>query len=109
MMSAITVARGNSTARFFSVTFVSSQPGDFEQHQLRIQVTDRNLRLIAQANDWPFQFGYLLDPSGPGGFTLTTEFNIDVTPYQLPLHCLVSAFVDGQTVARAPIMLRRLV
>jgi hypothetical protein len=107
IMGAITLAPGNFLAHFYAVTFLTSQPGDFVPHRLRIQVTDKTGVLIAQAAEVRFRFGYLLDPSGPGGYTLTTELTLDVTPYQLPLGCLVSAFLDDQTVARTPITLLR--
>jgi hypothetical protein len=108
LMSSISVPPGNDLAHFFAVTFLSSQPGDFLRHELKIQVTDKSGKtVISQAADWDFVYGYILDPSDPGGFILTTEFNIDIRPYQLPLGCLVSACLDGQIVARTPLILRR--
>lgn len=107
VMSAVALPLGHNFAHFFSVTFLTCQPGEFSEHKLRIQITDKKANGIAYAPEWKFKYGYLLDPFGPGEFILTTEFNIDVQPYQLPLGCLVSAFLDDQIVARTPIMLRR--
>jgi hypothetical protein len=107
IMAAITVAPPSRVAHFFAITLLNSQPGDFLQHSLRIQITDRKSSVIAYAEPWIFQYGYLIDPYGPGGYILTTEFNIDLNPYPMPLGCLVSAFLDNENVARTPLILRR--
>jgi len=107
MMSVLTLASENDIAHFFVVTFLTCQPGDFSSHILRIQVTDGSGPLIAEAADYAFSYGYKVDPTGPGGFTLTTEFTVDTRPVRLPVDCLISAFLDGQSVARTPLRLRR--
>src|SRR5579859_6260980 len=68
VMGAIAIAQGNSFVHFFSITLLSSQPGDFSEHILKIQVIDKDSLLIAHAPEMPFKYGYLVDPSGPGGF-----------------------------------------
>jgi hypothetical protein len=107
MMDTIRIAPGNNTVHFYVVTRVTSQPGDFLPHALRIQVTHQAGSLVIEAREHQFVYGYKLDISGPGGFILTTEFTIDVSGMSLPAGCLVNAFLDGQSVARTPLMLRR--
>ena len=108
VMGAIDLAPTATSAHFYAVTFLTCQPGDFAQHGLTVKATDKTgMTVIQAATEWKFNFGYILDPSGPGSFILATEFNINVTSHQLPLGCLVSAFMDNQLVARAPLMLRR--
>jgi hypothetical protein len=106
-ISVIALPPGNNSAHFFALTFLSSQPGDFSPHTVQIQVTGKSGTFIAQAPPLTFRYGYLIDPSGPGGYILRTEFNVDVSAYNLPLGCLVSAFLDGSAVARTPLMLLR--
>lgn len=107
IMDTLTLAPGNNFAHFFVVTFLNSQPGDFLQHILKIQVTHQDGPLIAETAEYQFMYGYKIDLSGPGGFILTTEFNIDTAPLAMPAGCLINAFLDGQSVARTPLMLRR--
>ncbi|HEV8038874.1 MAG TPA: hypothetical protein VGP62_08430 [Bryobacteraceae bacterium] len=107
IMTAIRLAGGTKSAHFFVVTFLNSQPGDFAKHVLKIQVLDKSGPFISQADDYPFVYGYKLDSSGPGGFTLTTEFNIDTTSMPSPAGWIIVAFLDGQAVARIPLMLLR--
>lgn len=106
-MDTLKLGTGSNFAHFFAITRLASQPGDFLEHTLRIQVTGKSGDLISQADDYQFQYGYRIVASDPGGFVLTTEFNIDVRPLALPIGCLVNAFLDGQSVARTPLMLRR--
>ncbi|MGA3203423.1 MAG: hypothetical protein ABSF12_13140 [Bryobacteraceae bacterium] len=108
-MTALNLGSGNNLARFFVVTGVYSQPGDYLQHTLRVTATDQAGNSIAHAAPYNFAYGYELDPNGPGGFILTTSFDLDVSQLRLPLHCLISAFLDNEPrpVASTPLMLRR--
>ena len=107
VMSALALGPGNNFAHFFVVTFLSCQPGDSLSHTLRVQITNPNGQPIAEAQPFPFNYGYKVDPNGPGAFILATEFNIDVTRTGLPVNGLVSAFLDDQSVTCVPLMLRR--
>jgi hypothetical protein len=108
-MSTIGLSREREFAHFFSVTTLHSDPGDSQFHSLRVCVSDQTGNTITQTSPYAFQYGYKIDPSGPGGFILTSEFNLDVTKLKLPTCCLVSAFLDAipQPVATIPLMLRR--
>jgi hypothetical protein len=107
MMDTITLAPGNTIARFYIVTRLSCQSGDFSQHVLKIQVTHQNEALIVEAPEHPFRYGYKMDIDGPGGFILTTETAVDTVSFSMPARCVVTAFLDGRPVARTPLMLRR--
>ncbi len=107
IMNSLALAEGTDAARFFVITFLACEPGDFSRHVLKIAVTQQHGAVIAETADYPFQYGYRIRPSDPGGFILTTEFNIDGKPLGLPLGCLVSAYLDGEAVARATLTLRR--
>ncbi len=97
ILSAIRLPVGNDLARFFTLTYLSSQPGDFLKHTIRIQILDKGGSLVIQAEPYLFQFGYLLDPLGPGGYTLRTEFGLNVAARPLPLGLVVCAFLDDNT------------
>ncbi|HTW66739.1 MAG TPA: hypothetical protein VME17_19100 [Bryobacteraceae bacterium] len=107
MMDTIKIAPGNNSVHFYSMTRVSSMPGDFDPHVLKVQVTHQNGTLITEAPEHRFQYGYRMDLGGPGGFILTTEFTIGIETLPLPAGCLVTANLDGKSVARMPFMLRR--
>jgi hypothetical protein len=108
-LSTIGLSPTRNLAHFFSVTTLHSQSGDSQFHSLHVCVSDQQGHIIARTAPYGFQYGYKLDPSGPGGFILTSEFNLDVTQMRLPLYCLVSAFLDdiGDPVAKVPLLLRR--
>ncbi len=107
VMNTLSLAPGNNFAHVFVVTFLASQPRDLSQHILKVRVTQLNGLTIAEAPDYPFVYGYRFDVSGLGGFTLTTEFNIDTSGLGIPSNCAVSADLDGQPVARTTLTLRR--
>jgi len=108
-MSTLGLSETRQFAHFFSVTTLHSQPGDLQPHSLRIVLSDQTGATIAQTPPYSFSYGYKIDPSGPGGFILTSEFNLDVRQVRLPMSCLVSAFLDSEldSVAKIPLMLRR--
>jgi hypothetical protein len=107
IMSALKLAGGSNFAHFFVLTFLTSHPGDLQQHVLKIQVTEENGSVLGEAADYHFLYGYKLDVSGPGGFVLSTEFNLDTAAITKPARCLINAFLDGQCVAQTPLTLRR--
>jgi hypothetical protein len=107
VMGAITLPPGNNSPHFIVLTFLTSQPGDSSLHTVQVKITDKNGALISEAAPVPFQFGYLLDLHGPGGYNLKSEFTLNVTTWQFPVGCLVSALVDNAMAASTPLMLRR--
>lgn len=107
MMDSIRLARGSNYAHFFAVTRLSCQPGDFQQHALRITVTDSQAQVVSSAPVCQFHYGYAINAVGPGGFILTTEFQLDVSALSLPATCLINAYLDGEYVAHTPLMLSR--
>src|ERR1700722_1329953 len=97
VLTILALGPGTTFARFSAVTGLNSQPGDYDQHTLQVMITDRAGNRIDDAKPYNFVYGYKIDPAGPGGFILTTAFNLNISQMQLPLHCLVSAFLDNQT------------
>jgi hypothetical protein len=108
-MSVIGLSATRQFAHFFSVTTLNCHPGDYLPHSLRVVVSDRGGAAIAQTPPFNFKYGYKIEPSGFGGFILTSEFNLDVNQVALPMSCLVSAFLDNEPnpIALIPLMLRR--
>jgi hypothetical protein len=107
IMTAITVSAKQSHVRFWSIAFVSSPPGDYEQHRMLVQMTGPDGGLVASAQEYEFQYGYKIDPKGNGGFSLRTEFSVDVTRLRDSGTYWMGVYVDGQIAARTPITLRR--
>ena len=89
------------------ITRLSCEPGDLTQHTLKIQLKNAAGPIVAEAPDHQFQYGYKIDSSGPGGFVLTTEFDVDTQPIGLPIRGLVLAFLDGAAIASSPLTLLR--
>jgi len=107
MMTVITVPPGNSCAHFYSVVFISSVPGDYEQHKVQMTMNTLDGQTVASAKEYQFVYGYRINPAGNGGFTLRTEFNVDVAKLQGLGTYWIWAHVDGKPVAKTPLMLRR--
>ena len=80
ILNVLAIGAGNNFARFSTLTFVTSQPGDLGQHNLQVRMQTMHGELVAQAPGYPFVYGYKIDLTGPGAFMLTTNFNIDLTP-----------------------------
>jgi hypothetical protein len=106
-MSAITLPPESNSAHFYSITLVASAPGDHADHVLEVQLTTLAGSVVASAPEHPFVYGYRLDPSGEGGYTLTTEFNADVSQFPSLGTFLIRVLLDGRQIAKAPLMLRR--
>lgn len=108
-MSIIRLSPTGQFAHFFAVTALHCQPGDSLPHSLRVGVSGQGGISIAQTPPYSFTYGYKIDPTGFGGFILTSEFNLDVNQITLPTNCLVCAFLDNEPnpVAQIPLMLSR--
>jgi hypothetical protein len=75
----LTIAPGNNFARFFALTTAVSNPGDIDQHVLRVSMHSLDgQQEIARAPDFPFVYRYNAGFQTPGGLRLTTAFNIDI-------------------------------
>jgi hypothetical protein len=107
IMNALSIAEGNNFARFSSITFLHGTPGDYSQHVLKVQMVKSTGELVAQGPEQPFVYGYKIDPSGAGGYTLTTNFNLDLRTIGPLGQYAIWAFLDGVRVGGATIMLRR--
>ena len=80
---------------------------DFQQHVVQVQMHGPDGVLVASAPEYRFVYGNKLDHLGPGAFNLTTDFNLDLRPLGTLGNYTISAYLDGQRVAGAPLMLRR--
>jgi hypothetical protein len=107
MMSVITVATVNTHAIFYSVVFVSSIPGDQEQHVMRVAMRRDDGQVVLFAPDHLFKYGYQVDINGYGGFSLRTRFDVDMTKLETSGTYWIWVYVDENPVAKTPIMLRR--
>ena len=107
-MSTIALSPTRQSAHFFAVTTVHCQPGDFGFHSLLVGVSEGG-NFISRTPPHSFQYGYKIDPSGAGGFILTSEFNLDVSQLRLPMNDFVCAYLDTlpEPVAKTPLMIRR--
>lgn len=107
MMTAITIAPRQSHVRFWSIVFVSSLPGDYEPHRMVVKMTGPDARPVAFAEEYQSHYGYKIDPKGNGGFSLRTEFSVDVTKLHTSGTYWMGVYVDDQLAAQTPITLRR--
>jgi hypothetical protein len=111
IMDVLTVPALGVQARFFVLTYLHSRPADYLQHVLRIQMVGQDgsdWKIVADAPDHRFVYGYALAALAPGGFVLTTEFNINLIPLGSLGTYLVQAIVDGDLVEQTPLTLQRL-
>ncbi len=93
-------------AHFFALTRLhSTLPPDLSPHVLAVRAVGPNGEVVASGEPYPFVYGYAAGPSAPGGFMLTTEFNLDASA---PLGTYdIQAWLDLVLVARASLTLRR--
>lgn len=106
IMNVLTI-RGNNFARFNTLTFLTSHPGDFAAHSLKVQMFSHDEKIVADAPVHPFVYGYNIDPSGAGAYTLTTEFNLDLMPLGSLGQYAIWVFLDGVKVTGTTLLLRR--
>jgi len=62
--------------------------------------------VVSEATE-SFVYGYAVDPSGPGGYMLTTEFTLDPKPLQIPGLYFIQAILDGELATQTPLTLLR--
>ena len=90
---------------FKALTYLTSQPGDTASHTFAVQLERYDGYVAAYSVPIQFVFGYAIDPSGPGGYFMTTNFEVDAALY-VPGNYAVVIYVDRQAVASAALMLR---
>lgn len=84
IMDAIVIGPGMATVQFTVWTTIRSQPTDRAPHVLQVFMRKGSLKgdVVARAEPYQFRYGYgsgvLGNLSGPGGFSLTTNFNVNV-------------------------------
>jgi hypothetical protein len=62
--------------------------------------------VVADAPENKFVYGYLVDPSGPGGYALTTQFILNPQVMgSLGLY-FIQALLDGELLTQTPLMLK---
>ena len=107
IMNVLRISGGLNFAKFSSVTFLASEPGDTSPHKIKVQMISSSGDFVAEAPERWFFYGYNVDPSGPGGYTLTTEFNLDLSPLGTLGSYAVWVFLDDVRVCGAPLIMRR--
>src|ERR1700685_2851068 len=78
----VRVRPGSDAARFFVLTFLHSDVFDPTSHALQVRMHGWNGTAwvqVAEAPPYTFQYHYGADPVAPGGFVLTTEFNLNLS------------------------------
>jgi len=107
ILDTLTIPPATYFAHFYAVTTMVSMPGDFDSHVVALTMNKWDGQEMARVADLSFKYGYNVDYSAPGGFRLTTEFNLDVRePGALGLS-LIWVWLDGAVVSKTPITLRR--
>ncbi len=110
MLTHLALSAGNNLANFNSLTIITGHPGDTDTHSLQVRMVGEGSNgwyEVASAPVRSFSYGFKIDPNGPGGYNLTTNFSVDVTKLDLASTFFVQAWLDGAHVAQAPITLRR--
>src|SRR2546428_8064624 len=83
IMDALKLNPHSTFARFFILTYLHSHVLDFAPHVLKVRMVGTDGRgnwiSVADAPEHRFIYGYKISRSAPGGFLLTTEFNLDLT------------------------------
>jgi hypothetical protein len=84
IMDVLYIGRRAALARFFVIAYLHSRAGDLGNHTGTVQMSGKRegrWTIVADVPPYPFNYSYRLDPGGPGGFMLTTEFNLDLTTF----------------------------
>jgi hypothetical protein len=110
IMDVLTVGIQTQVARFFVLSYVHSRPLDFDRHIAKVQLTGSRGNqwiTVADAPEHPFEYSYRITPSGPGGFMLTTEFNLNLATIGELGTFWVQLSIDGIMVEQTPLTLLR--
>jgi hypothetical protein len=91
----------------YSLAIVLSAPGDNSNHVMSVQMKTPEGLIVAQGEDYPFNYGYRIDPIGYGGFSLKTKFNLELSELPASLGWFfLWVYVDGEPVAKTAFTLR---
>jgi hypothetical protein len=110
IMDSLWIGQFAPVIRFFVLTYLHCHPGDFNSHILKVQMVGRasgDWAVVSEAQAESFVYGYQIDPSGPGGYMLTTEFTLDPKPLQIPGLYFIQAILDGELATQTPFTLLR--
>jgi len=110
IMDILMVGSLSVVARFFVLSYVHSRPLDFEQHVAQVQlmgIRDGQWVSVSHAPPHSFVYSYRMDPSGPGGFILTTEFNLNLAKFGDLGIFWVQLTIDGVVAEQTPLTLLR--
>ena len=107
ILSAMNVSRATTHVCLYTLATIFSTHSDYVQHVMSVRIDTPDGVRIAIGADYPFYYGYKVDPQGYGGFTLKTRFSLELS--KLPGNLgwfLVSVDVDREVVAKTVFMLR---
>lgn len=107
LFNVVTLSRQKPRFSFYALVALTSGAGDKDnlQHHLHTQLLRQDGHVAAYTAPVAFNYGYNLDPAGPGAFYLTLTFDLDVSRYE-PGTYAVTAYLDSVEVASAAFMLR---
>lgn len=108
IMDILMIGNESRFARFFVLSYVHSNPLDFEQHVAHVQLMGfRGGKWVSVSAAPPhsFVYSYRMDPSGPGGLVLTTEFNLNLATLGDLGTFWVQLNIDGVMVEQTPLTL----
>ena len=108
----IRVPRGSYSARFFVLTILHSDVFDAASHVLQVLMLGWNGSgwvPVANAPPYTFQYQYTADPTAPGAFLLTTEFNLNLSTLGIEPFATyyVQALLDSELITQTPVTLRQ--
>jgi hypothetical protein len=93
------------TVRFKALTLLTSNPGDRQIHTVHLEMRGYGV-VPAFTHPQDFYFAYSIDASAPGGYQLTTNFELSMALLPCPGTFSIVALVDRIEVAHTPITLR---
>jgi hypothetical protein len=68
ILSAFNLARSSTSIALYSLATVFSTPGDHLGHVMSVRIKTPEGLDVAVGSDYPFSYGYKVDPQGYGGF-----------------------------------------
>jgi hypothetical protein len=110
IMDTLTLPPALRLAHFFVLTFFHAPEFEIATHVAKVQMLGMRSEqwvTVAQAPDQKFVYGRRFDPTSPGGFSLTTEFNVDFIQLDALGTHYIQVMLDGVLVAQMPLTLRR--
>lgn len=110
IMDTYKVLRDTRFVPFFVLTMLRCTPGDYYPHTVVVRMitnVENEWKIAASTDDYRFVYGYKRDPRGPGGLSLATNFNFDLTALPFPAlrTYYMQAWLDGEMVTQTPFTL----